>query len=77
MASTGSNGAAAGARGVLAMRQAGQPRTNEVIKIISRRDFLAGTGLAIIAGMAPVDFLRTEQLSPYYPPSLTGLRGSH
>ncbi|MCP3460579.1 NAD(P)-binding protein [Bradyrhizobium sp. CCGUVB23] len=45
--------------------------------MITRRDFLAGTGLAIVAGIAPIDFLRAQQFSPYYPPSLTGLRGSH
>ena len=45
--------------------------------MINRRDFLGGTGLAIVAGMAPVDLLRAERLSSYYPPSLTGLRGSH
>ena len=45
---------------------------------ISRRDFLNGTSIAIIAGMTPLNFLNAEQLgAEYYPPSLTGLRGSH
>ncbi|APJ04101.1 NAD(P)/FAD-dependent oxidoreductase [Silvanigrella aquatica] len=45
---------------------------------ISRRDFLNGTSLAIIAGMTPLDLLGADML-PFdnYPPSLTGLRGSH
>ena len=43
---------------------------------ISRRDFLGGTALAIAAGLTPLAQLRAEP-GRYYPPSLTGLRGSH
>jgi spermidine dehydrogenase len=42
---------------------------------ITRRDFLGGTALAIAAGLTPLDQLRAE--GRYYPPALTGLRGSH
>ena len=52
---------------------------------ITRRDFLNGVAITIVAGMAPIDFLRAapngSQLAhetlEYYPPGLTGLRGSH
>lgn len=44
---------------------------------IKRRDFLNGTALAIIAGMTPLDILAREPSNKYYPPKLTGLRGSH
>ena len=43
---------------------------------ITRRDFLNGTALAIAAGMTPLAQLRAEP-NRYYPPALTGLRGSH
>ena len=43
---------------------------------ITRRDFLGGTALAIAAGLTPLDQLRAET-ARYYPPALTGLRGSH
>jgi spermidine dehydrogenase len=43
---------------------------------INRRDFLGGTALAIAAGLTPLAQLRAEP-ERYYPPSLTGLRGSH
>ncbi|WP_243375118.1 NAD(P)/FAD-dependent oxidoreductase [Microvirga solisilvae] len=49
----------------------------------TRRDFLNGVALTIAAGLAPIDLLRAEQVLPgtlesnYYPPALTGLRGSH
>jgi spermidine dehydrogenase len=43
---------------------------------INRRDFLSGTALAIAAGLTPLAQMRA-QAGRYYPPSLTGLRGSH
>jgi spermidine dehydrogenase len=43
---------------------------------INRRDFLSGTALAIAAGLTPLAQVRAEP-GRYYPPSLTGLRGSH
>ena len=43
---------------------------------ITRRDFLGGTALAIAAGLTPSHQLRAET-QRYYPPALTGLRGSH
>jgi spermidine dehydrogenase len=43
---------------------------------INRRDFLSGTALAIAAGLTPLAQMRAEP-DRYYPPSLTGLRGSH
>ena len=43
---------------------------------ITRRDFLGGTALAIAAGLTPLDQLRADT-ARYYPPALTGLRGSH
>jgi len=43
---------------------------------ISRRDFLSGTALVIAGGMSPVAQLRAGPVR-YYPPALTGLRGSH
>jgi spermidine dehydrogenase len=43
---------------------------------INRRDFLGGTALVIAAGLTPLAQMRAEP-SRYYPPSLTGLRGSH
>src|SRR6185369_282389 len=43
---------------------------------ISRRDFLSGTALTIAVGLTPLAQLRADQ-ARYYPPALTGLRGSH
>ena len=51
---------------------------------ITRRDFLNGVALTAGAAMLPSDLLAAadmqagrEQSSDYYPPALTGLRGSH
>jgi spermidine dehydrogenase len=52
---------------------------------ISRRDFLNGVALAVTAslplsalgGSAPADLTAAQDSPGYYPPSLTGLRGSH
>jgi spermidine dehydrogenase len=51
---------------------------------ITRRDFLNGVALAAGAAMLPSDLLAAadmqagrEQSPDYYPPALTGLRGSH
>jgi spermidine dehydrogenase len=43
---------------------------------ISRRDFLNGTAIVIAGGLTPLAQLRAEP-GRYYPPALTGLRGSH
>jgi spermidine dehydrogenase len=43
---------------------------------ITRRDFLNGTALVIAGGLTPLAQLRAEP-ARYYPPALTGLRGSH
>src|SRR5271170_313201 len=43
---------------------------------INRRDFLGGTALVIAAGLTPLAQIRAGS-GRYYPPSLTGLRGSH
>jgi spermidine dehydrogenase len=43
---------------------------------INRRDFLGGTALIIAAGLTPLAQMRAEP-NRYYPPSLTGMRGSH
>jgi spermidine dehydrogenase len=43
---------------------------------ISRRDFLSGSALIIAAGLTPLAQLRAAS-TRYYPPALTGLRGSH
>src|SRR5579862_6472347 len=43
---------------------------------INRRDFLSGTALAIAAGLTPLAQIRAQP-GRYYPPALTGLRGSH
>ncbi len=43
---------------------------------ISRRDFLSGTALLIAGGLTPRTQLRAQE-PLYYPPALTGLRGSH
>jgi spermidine dehydrogenase len=51
---------------------------------ISRRDFLNGIALTLATAIAPSHFLSAldfqtdpEKASDYYPPALTGLRGSH
>jgi spermidine dehydrogenase len=48
---------------------------------ISRRDFMNGMALSLAAGttLAPLEILALEKRgnSAYYPPALTGLRGSH
>jgi spermidine dehydrogenase len=44
---------------------------------ITRRDFLDGMALAIVAGLAPRDLLGQGQDAVGYPPALTGLRGQH
>lgn len=51
--------------------------------MITRRDFLNGVSLTIAAGLAPIDLAAASAQVPgvvghdYYPPTLTGLRGSH
>jgi len=50
--------------------------------MISRRDFLGGLSLATAGGtfLSPHELFnsaRANDTAPYYPPSLTGLRGSH
>ncbi len=44
---------------------------------ITRRDFISGIALSVTAGcsLSPLDLLAKEKV--YYPPELTGLRGSH
>ena len=44
---------------------------------ITRRDFLNGVAIGIAAGMTPLQLLQAAPDGRYYPPSLTGLRGSH
>ncbi len=48
---------------------------------ITRRDFLGGTGIAIGTALLPhaaqARDVGTQDLSGYYPPALTGMRGSH
>lgn len=53
---------------------------------ITRRDFLNGVALAVVAGMTPLQILQASTTArnatarnpaAYYPPALTGLRGSH
>ena len=46
---------------------------------ISRRDFLNGVALSLAAGttLSPLELLARQDDAPYYPPALTGLRGSH
>jgi spermidine dehydrogenase len=44
---------------------------------ITRRDFLDGMALAIVAGLAPRDLLGQGLDAIRYPPALTGLRGQH
>jgi spermidine dehydrogenase len=47
-----------------------------MLNTISRRDFLNGTALIIAGALTPLAQLRAES-GRYYPPALTGLRGSH
>ena len=44
---------------------------------ITRRDFLNGVAITVAAGMTPLQILRAAPDGRYYPPALTGLRGSH
>jgi spermidine dehydrogenase len=44
---------------------------------ITRRDFLDGMALAIVAGMAPADLIAGTAADGRYPPALKGLRGQH
>ena len=44
---------------------------------ITRRDFLNGVAISIAAGMTPLQLLQAAPDGRYYPPALTGLRGSH
>lgn len=44
---------------------------------ITRRDFLNGVAITIAAGMTPLQILQAAPDGRYYPPGLTGLRGSH
>ncbi len=44
---------------------------------ITRRDFLNGVALTIAAGLTPMQLLRAAPAGRYYPPALTGPRGSH
>ena len=46
---------------------------------ITRRDFMGGVALSLAAGtsLSPLEILAAEGKSPYYPPTLTGMRGSH
>ncbi len=44
---------------------------------ITRRDFLNGVAVTAGAAMLPGPFAFGDAGSPYYPPALTGLRGSH
>ena len=44
---------------------------------ITRRDFLNGVAITIAAGMTPLQLLQAAPDGRYYPPALTGRRGSH
>ena len=45
---------------------------------ISRRDFINGVSYGLAATVAPIDFLKANNIDPYkYPPALTGIRGNH
>ena len=44
---------------------------------ITRRDFINGIAISALGAGAPRAFARTSHSADYYPPSLTGLRGSH
>lgn len=46
---------------------------------ITRRDFLNGVALSLAAGtsLSPLELFAADGKAAYYPPALTGLRGSH
>ncbi len=44
---------------------------------ITRRDFLNGVALAIVAGATPAQLLARAAPVQSYPPGQSGLRGSH
>ena len=45
---------------------------------ITRRDFINGVSYGLAASVAPIDFLKAENIDPFkYPPALTGIRGNH
>ncbi|MGF6198664.1 NAD(P)-binding protein [Pseudomonas laurylsulfatiphila] len=44
---------------------------------ITRRDFLNGVAVTLAAGITPLQLLQAAPDGRYYPPALTGLRGSH
>ncbi|MDD0975343.1 NAD(P)/FAD-dependent oxidoreductase [Pseudomonas fontis] len=44
---------------------------------ITRRDFLNGVAIGIAAGLTPLQILQAAAEGRYYPPALTGMRGSH
>ena len=45
---------------------------------ITRRDFINGVSYGLAASVAPIDFLKANNIDPYkYPPALTGIRGNH
>lgn len=48
---------------------------------VTRRDFLNGVAISIVAGMTPTEILKASATKTtqtlYYPPTLTGLRGNH
>ena len=47
---------------------------------ISRRDFLNGAAVAIGASLLPTESMAApgaQDVPGYYPPTLTGMRGSH
>ncbi len=50
-------------------------------KDISRRDFLNGVGIAVgaslLPGTASAQDVGAQDVPGYYPPELTGMRGSH
>ena len=46
---------------------------------LSRRDFLNGSAISLATGtfLSPLEISAFQDNPPYYPPSLTGMRGSH
>jgi spermidine dehydrogenase len=44
---------------------------------ITRRDFINGIAISLLGASTPRVFARAPLPADYYPPSLTGLRGSH
>jgi spermidine dehydrogenase len=46
-------------------------------RAITRRDFLNGASLAITGSLLPRELTAALQSPEYYPPALTGMRGSH